>query len=242
MDALAGEMFLVAPTHVLEVDKPSRDVREVSVLSSPYLVAAFQLHQIPVVGTGMVASRVVPEWFGRGISGKPIVMRRQSEEPRRTLTASQFKLVCSTAEKLKGQRLDDPQRPSETALRRFSLGCGREDFADALVDFVVALEALLLPYGDDQRAEMSFRFRLHGAHFIAANQMERPVLYRQLEQLYSIRSRMVHGGKPPAPEEVQSAARMAHSLTARGLLKAVAEGFPDSAYFKRAVLGEAQGA
>jgi hypothetical protein len=166
-------------------------------------------------------------------------MRRLSEEPRRAITASQFKLVCSTAEKLKGQRLDDPQRPSETALRRFGLGCGREDFADALVDFVVALEALLLPYGDDQRAEMSFRFRLHGAHFIADSSMERPVLYRRLEQLYSIRSRLVHGGKLPAPEEVQAAAKSAHSLAARGLLKAITQGFPDGAYFKRAVLWRA---
>ena len=169
-------------------------------------------------------------------------MRRQTGEPKRKITASLFKSACSTAERLKGQRLDDPQRPSETALRRFGLGCGREDFADALVDFVVSLEALLLPYADDQRTEMSFRFRLHGAHFIAGNPAEKPVLYRQLEQLYSIRSRMVHGGKPPAPEEVQTAAKNAQSLAARGLLKAVSQGFPDSAYFKRAVLGEPQGA
>jgi hypothetical protein len=239
MEALAGEIGFVAPTHVLEVDRPARDIRELTMLRPPYLITALQLHQIPVVGTGMVASRVIPEWFGLGISGKPIVMRRLSEEPRRAITASQFKLVCSTAEKLKGQRLDDPQRPSETALRRFGLGCGREDFADALVDFVVALEALLLPYGDDQRAEMSFRFRLHGAHFIADSSMERPVLYRRLEQLYSIRSRLVHGGKLPAPEEVQAAAKSAHSLAARGLLKAITQGFPDGAYFKRAVLWRA---
>lgn len=242
VEALARDIVLVAPTHVLEVDKRSRDIREVSGLRPPYLLTALQLHQIPVIGTGMVASRVVPEWFGRSISGKPVVMRRQSEEPKRTVTPSQFKLACSTAEKLKGQRLDDPQRPSETALRRFGLGCGREDGADALVDFVVALEALLLPYGDDQRTEMSFRFRLHGAHFLAGNPIERPLLYRQLEQLYVIRSRMVHGGRPPAPEEVQVAVKNAHSLAARGLLKAVSQGFPDGTHFKRAVLGDPQGA
>jgi hypothetical protein len=89
---------------------------------------------------------------------------------------------------------------------------------------------------------MSFRFRLHGAHFTAGNELERPALYRQLEQLYSIRSRMVHGGKPPAPEEVPVAVRSAHSLAARGLLKAITQGFPDGAYFKRAVLGEPKGA
>jgi hypothetical protein len=73
MEALAGEIGFVAPTHVLEVDRPARDIRELTMLRPPYLITALQLHQIPVVGTGMVASRVIPEWFGLGISGKPIV-------------------------------------------------------------------------------------------------------------------------------------------------------------------------
>jgi len=64
----------------------------------------------------------------------------------------------TTTDQLKGYRIDDPQRTPELALRRSNIGNGREDAADALVDFVIALEALLLPYDEQtRRSEMTYR-------------------------------------------------------------------------------------
>lgn len=241
VNALASGYMPITPAHVLEVDSPCRDIRELGTLSPPRILTAMQLHQLPVVGPGMVASQALPEWYGRSVSGRPIVMRQHEEHPNPKVTLAVFESVCATAEKLNGQRLDDPQCASEIALHRFSLGCARDDAADALVDFVVSLEALLLPYGDDQRTEMNYRFRLHGAHFIALHALERSTLFGQLNKLYLIRSRMVHGGTHPSPVEIREATRDAKAIAARGLLKALDEGFPDVAYFRRAVLGESQG-
>lgn len=240
VNTLASGFMPVTPAHVLEVDIPIRDVRDLGTLAPPRILTAMQLHQLPVVGPGIVASQVMPEWYGMSVSGRPIAMQRHEEHPNPTVTSEILESVCATAEKLKSQRLDDPQRASEIAVHRFSLGCGRDDASDSLVDFVVSLEALLLPYGDDQRSEMSYRFRLHGAHFIASHVLERSTLFEQLNRLYSIRSRMVHGGVHPSAIEIREANRDAKAISARGLLKALNEGFPDVAYFKRAVLGEPQ--
>jgi hypothetical protein len=116
-----------------------------------------------------------------------------------------------------------------------------EDAADALVDFVIALEALLLPYDEQtRRSEMTYRFRMHGAHFISSMPIERREIYQQLGSLYEIRSRLVHGAKYPSANDVQSAQRAARGLAARGLLKAVQVGF-NVAHFQRALLGDALG-
>jgi hypothetical protein len=163
----------------------------------------------------------------------------RTEFPRHDLSQIQFEVACKTAEQLKRFRPDDPQRSTELALRRFNLGCGRDDVADALIDFVIALETLLLPYDEKtRRSEMTYRFRMHGAHFISASVSERGLIYDQLGDLYDVRSRLVHGGKFPRPDEIQASERLANGLAARGLLKAVQDGFPDVVYFRRALLGD----
>jgi hypothetical protein len=197
---------------------------------------ALQLHEISVAGPGMAASRVIRGWFTARTSGHPIVIRRHPGNPGQKVSSEQFSAACETAEKLGRYRIDDPEHASELALRRFVLGCARDDPADALVDFVVALEALLLP---NRTAEMSDRFKVNGAHFIATEPVERPTLYKQLEELYDIRSQMVHGGRRrPKVGAIQKAVRDAYAMIARGLLKAVNDGFPNDPCFKRAALRE----
>jgi Apea-like HEPN len=229
-----------APTAELEVDTVCKDTRQFSVLPAPAMLVALQLHQVPLIGPGVVLSRIRPEWYSVGTSGRPVPMRQAAIEVQPyELNQAQFAAACQTAERLKAYRIDDPQRAAELALRRFNLGCGREDFADALVDFVVALEALLLPYDDQTRnTELSYRFRMHGAHFVAGLPAERSAIFDQLRHLYGIRSRLVHGGNHPTISEIRSAERDAFSLAARGLLKAVNEGFPDAVHFRRILLGE----
>jgi hypothetical protein len=231
------------PAHELEVDVPTQDVRQVSMLPPPDLLIALQLHQVPIVGPGVVQARIIPEWYGLGVSSGPIPMQRWPVEAQpHALNQAQFDVAWETTDQLKGYRIDDPQRTPELALRRSNIGNGREDAADALVDFVIALEALLLPYDEQtRRSEMTYRFRMHGAHFISSMPIERREIYQQLGSLYEIRSRLVHGAKYPSANDVQSAQRAARGLAARGLLKAVQVGFPDVAHFQRALLGDALG-
>ena len=90
-------------------------------------------------------------------------------------------------------------------MHRFTLGCGRVDQADRLIDFVVALEALLLPYDKEARnSNLSYRFSLHGAFFLAEAPLERRTVFEGLKKLYDTRSRLVHGGGYPDPAETMA--------------------------------------
>jgi hypothetical protein len=228
-----------APTVQLEVDTACTDTRQFSMLPAPDMILALQLHEVPLIGPGVVLTRILPEWYSLGTSGRYVPMRHVATEATPyALSQPAFASALQTAELLGKYRIDDPQRSAELALRRFNLGCGREDFADSLVDFVIALEALLLPYDDQTRnGELGYRFRLHGAHFIGERPTERSAIFKQLRRLYGIRSQLVHGDNYPTLPEIQSAEREAFSLAARGLLKAVHEGFPDAVHFNRRLLG-----
>lgn len=90
--------------------------------------------------------------------------------------------------------MNEPRSVRDFALHRFSLGASRQSSADALVDSVVALESLLLPYDSSTRhADLSYRFRVHGAHYLARTKRERPEIDKQLRDLYN-----------PAPVPAQS--------------------------------------
>jgi hypothetical protein len=73
-----------------------------------------------------------------------------------------------------------PPRPAEriktksdVVLHRFSIAASQEHEAEAVIDYVIALEALFVPPAD--KTEMAFRFRLNGARYLAANlKNERP--------------------------------------------------------------------
>jgi hypothetical protein len=182
------------PTVELDVDSVIDDPRLYGSVSLPTILVALQLHQVPLIGPGVVGARILPEWYSVGTISRLVPMRQEAIETSVfQLTQELLDAAHQTADRLAAYRIYDPQRPAELALRRFSLGCGREDFADALVDFVVALEALLLPYDEQARnADLSYRFRMHGAHYIAALIAERSAIFRQLRDLYKIRSRLFH--------------------------------------------------
>ena len=67
---------------------------------------------------------------------------------------------------------------------------------DALVDYVIGLEALLGT--DEERTELGFRFRVRGAVVLSKVRGERRENMRRLGNLYELRSRVVHGQLPPA--------------------------------------------
>jgi hypothetical protein len=231
-------MNVFAPTVLLEVDVPWSDVRLFGLAPVPAMITAMHLHRLPVYGTRSFVRQIVPEWLsGSTMGGGQTSLLPVAGTTRVPLSKDQFAAVCVTLEKLTKYRIDSPENAAELALRRFSLGCSRQDPADALVDFVIALEALLLP--GSSRSEMAFRFRMHGAHYMSTLPGERATIERQLNELYDVRSRLVHGGTPPTPENVNSAVQQARSLAAKGLLRAVDDVFPDDVFFRRALLGEA---
>lgn len=230
---------MTIPSHALEVDNPIDHFNKMGMLPAPALIPALQLHQVEWAGPGVMTTYIIPEWFWGGHYSRPIPTRA-FVSGRSRLTQKLFEEACETAERLARYRLDMPERRAELALQRFTAGCGRSDLADSLIDFGIALEALLLPYdGDSGNSNLSYRFRLHGAYFIPDSPAERRQVFRTLRKLYDMRSSLVHGSGRPDPSEAQASAVEARRLAARGLLKAVRNGFPDAIEFNRLVLGEA---
>ena len=120
----------------------------------------------------------------------------------------------------------------------FLPGGADRNAADAVLDFTIALEALLLPYDEKARyGDLGYRFRMHGAHYLADDPAQRTALARKLSGIYEMRSRLVHGGKYPSLDEIMTARDDARELARRGLLRAVQRGFPAAAAFNQMILG-----
>jgi len=71
-------------------------------------------------------------------------------------------------------------------------GGGRFREDDAIIDYAIGLEALLLK---DIYAELSYRFALRGATVLAWNHGVKEEFFTQLQDFYDIRSKIVHGGQ-----------------------------------------------
>jgi hypothetical protein len=214
----------------------------------PYLVGALQLHGHWIAGR-----------FYRVQSDPPWVLPARQQLPltvpgivegRSVLTSEGFATALATAKLLAGYGITQPRSPKDLALHRFFAGVARSgasDFlpggadrnaADAVLDFTIALEALLLPYDENARyGDLSYRFRMHGAHYLADDPAQRAALVRKLSGIYEMRSRLVHGGKYPSLDEIKAARDDARELARRGLLRAVQEGFPTAAAFNQMILG-----
>jgi hypothetical protein len=167
-----------------------------------------------------------------------------------TLTPESFSTSLATARMLTGYGITQPRSPKDLALHRFFAGVARQgasDFlpggadrnaADAVLDFTIALEALLLPYDENARhGDLGYRFRMHGAHFLADYPAQRAACARKLATIYEMRSRLVHGGKYPSLDEIKTARDDARDLARRGLLSAVLRGFPAAREFNQMILG-----
>lgn len=146
-----------------------------------------------------------------------------------------LKRAIELAEKIPDNAISRPENRKEIALHRFSLGAGEDTPADALIDYVITLEALLLPR--KYEGELSFRLRLHGANFLGSNPMERKDLFRQIKRIYNLRSDLVHGSKMHPQGEIKETAASARLLVGNALVKALEEGWPTQEQLEERSLG-----
>ena len=78
------------------------------------------------------------------------------------------------------------------AQRRLSLGIERKELEDRLIDYMIGLEALYLPDGNQ---ELSFRLSLRLAFLLYSEPAERKKTYYFVREMYNTRSDIVHGSK-----------------------------------------------
>jgi len=180
-----------------------------------------------------------PRWFMPMSGHGPLSLPSMVVEWQR-VTPAAFERLKTTAVQLKKYNIIEPRSARDFALHRFSAGASRQNSADALVDFVVALESLLLPYDPNTRhGDLGYRFRMHGAYYLSRTKTKnsRVEVFKQLRDLYGLRSGLVHGGDYPSPSAIEAGRTVAGALARRGLLRALSEGYPKPETFNAMLLG-----
>jgi hypothetical protein len=141
--------------------------------------------------------------------------------------------VVRLAPLIPDEAFGEPKSAPGIALRRFLLGCADRTDADALIDFTIALEAVLLPR--TKESELRFRFALNGAFASGAGALERPDTFKLLLEIYDDRSSVVHGGRVD-PARLAVTARRARETTARILRQGLEHGWLDQDDFRMLAL------
>jgi len=96
----------------------------------------------------------------------------------------------------------------QVPIRRLRAAGTRTEREDALVDYVVGLEALLGT--EEERTEVGYKFRVRGSVLLAKRRSERRDHLRFFGELYRLRSRIVHG-QTVSGEELEQALPKAES-------------------------------
>jgi hypothetical protein len=153
------------------------------------------------------------------------------------MTSAKFAKLLEIMRRLESYSISDPHSEHDLALHRFSAGIARASHVDGVLDFVIALESLLLPYDENaRRGELGYRFRIHGAHLLSTTKSQRRQTARQLSDLYTLRSRLVHGSRYPSSSEIETGWTVSKEFARRGLYDAVMDRFPTIDQFNAMVL------
>lgn len=75
-------------------------------------------------------------------------------------------------------------------LSRFNKGCLEREQEDKLIDYVIALESILI---ENPGSDLKLRFSLRGASLLGKSQDERSELFKRLGDAYKSRNNLVHG-------------------------------------------------
>ena len=83
--------------------------------------------------------------------------------------------------------------------RRFNAAIDRTSLADAVVDHLIAAEALFLKDAGkpEDRSELGFRLALRAALLLGEDAQDRVTIYRCMKRAYHVRSAVAHGGSLP---------------------------------------------
>lgn len=174
-------------------------------------------------------------WRGTGWPVQPMALASHLALPARTVSREAFDEAVALSQEISDGSVSNPASPEQVALQRFGLAMARQEPGEAIVDFVVALEALLL---GDNPSELSHRFALNGAVFLASSAGERRALFDELSALYRARSSLVHGSRRPRPNDLAHLGDVARRAATEGLLKALRTGWPTGEDFLAALLDD----
>jgi hypothetical protein len=184
------------------------------------LLLGFQL-----LGFSPHTTKWIEQWTepspSRHYSARPAFLPETGES--KTVTIDDFRKAHAISQLIPDEAITRPRNTRDVALHRFSRGCSRSSHEDSHIDFVIALESILLT---GQKSELSFRFRMFGAHFLTAPNESRREVSEELKKIYDLRSDLVHGSKFPKHETIVAVAPRLRELTARALVKCLTHKWP----------------
>ena len=175
-------------------------------------------------------------WRATGWPVQPMALASHPAIPARTVSREAFDEAVELSHAISDGAVSHPASPEQVSLQRFGLAMARQEPGEAMVDFVVALEALLL--GGQTVTELRHRFALNGAVYLASSAKDRLARYKDLSDLYQARSNLVHGANHPVPNRLAHLGDVARRAATEGLLKALRTGWPTPQDFLAALLDD----
>jgi len=222
---LAGQSVLVSVTTfrfercLLAIKAACPKTKQPGSRRASAVVLAFQLLGFDLRGRGDAVTYTEP---GPPLWGGGTTLRlADSGAGVRDFGAPDLKAVVELSDLIPKSVLDGPFTRPGIALHRFGSATCESSPGDAIIDFVTALEALLL----SGQAELSFRLALYGSRYLTTDPTERRQVFDQLKSLYNLRSGLVHGQVADAGR-IREHRTIARDLTGRLLVKALREGWP----------------
>lgn len=171
------------------------------------VITAFRLCSSEYVGRGrsMDWASGLPIHFGHGpLAVDAFVGAWSNGSPpqimKYRLKASDVEEVVSTHRALRAF----PKRAKiEVALKRFNDSYRTFDHRERIVDLVIALESLFGEETVGQSTEVGYRLRMRAARYLGVDATERQQLKKFLTELYSLRSKIVHGDLASTDQLIQ---------------------------------------
>lgn len=206
------------------------------------VLLAMHIVGVQYAGSGHGAMLQEPLWVHpEGRSFYPLRMPGAFRPGLHLLDDRAFDAILALAGRIPDSAVTTPQSPADLALGRMAMGMSRLEPRESLIDYVVALEALLL--SGSEMGEMRRTFALNGAAFTASSHRERMHTYRELCDIYSARSALVHGTNPKrlskVLDNVPTTRDQAQRIASLAVRRALESGWPAAENFIAALLDDA---
>lgn len=172
---------------------------------------ALILDGFDIASPGILVRSVEPKWMANGHSMPAFPVQDRFPSTPRAMTGAAFVRVVDLAHKMPDFGEEESTR-EQVVLSRLLKGCGVQ--FGGFLDLAISLEAALLG-GIGNKTELSYRFALYGARFLA-DERDPQTTFEQLKRIYRVRSNLVHG----APVKTQE--RFTAEREAADLAKAIA--------------------
>ena len=166
--------------------------------------------------------------------GSRVRIRDWSSPTNKLLTRAALDEVAELSQRIPPDTFSTGTQPGSLPVSRFSTAVTKYVAADAILDYAIALEALLLPGISD---EVSFRFSLHGALLLEATFAARKETQKRFKRLYAARCKLAHGEEGGTSKKFTDLTPEARDLCSRALIKTLRSTWPTKAFFDALVLG-----